>query len=110
MTATAEIAHEPAPPQLSRGRVNAVFGAVLLGMLLAALDQTIVGTALPTIVGDLGGAGHLSWVVTSYLLAETIMTVVVGKLGDLFGRKPMFQLSVIVFGIGSFCAGFADSM
>ncbi|WIV55061.1 MDR family MFS transporter [Amycolatopsis nalaikhensis] len=110
MTATAEVAQEPAPAALSRGRVNAVFGAVLLGMLLAALDQTIVGTALPTIVGDLGGAGHLSWVVTSYLLAETIMTVVVGKLGDLFGRKLMFQLSVIVFGVGSFCAGFADSM
>jgi MFS family permease len=107
MTATAEVAREPAPAQLSKGRVNAVFGAVLLGMLLAALDQTIVGTALPTIVGD---PGHLSWVVTSDLLAETIMTVVVGKLGDLFGRKPMFQLSVIVFGIGSFCAGFADSM
>ncbi|WP_370963258.1 DHA2 family efflux MFS transporter permease subunit [Amycolatopsis sp. cg9] len=110
MTATAEIAHEPGPAPLSKGRVNAVFGAVLLGMLLAALDQTIVGTALPTIVGDLGGAGHLSWVVTSYLLAETIMTVVVGKLGDLFGRKLMFQLSVVVFGIGSFFAGFADSM
>ncbi|WP_206794855.1 MDR family MFS transporter [Amycolatopsis sp. MtRt-6] len=107
MTATPGAA---APPVLSRGRVNAVFGAVLLGMLLAALDQTIVGTALPTIVGDLGGAGHLSWVVTSYLLAETIMTVVVGKLGDLFGRKLMFQLSVVVFGVGSFCAGFADSM
>ncbi|MEV6448342.1 MDR family MFS transporter [Amycolatopsis sp. NPDC051716] len=111
MTATAEVTPGAvAPPALSRGRVNAVFGAVLLGMLLAALDQTIVGTALPTIVGDLGGAGHLSWVVTSYLLAETIMTVVVGKLGDLFGRKLMFQLSVVVFGIGSFCAGFADSM
>ncbi len=111
MTATAEVGPGAvAPAALSRGRVNAVFGAVLLGMLLAALDQTIVGTALPTIVGDLGGAGHLSWVVTSYLLAETIMTVVVGKLGDLFGRKLMFQLSVIVFGIGSFCAGFADSM
>ncbi len=111
MTATAEVTPgAAAPPALSRGRVNAVFGAVLLGMLLAALDQTIVGTALPTIVGDLGGAGHLSWVVTSYLLAETIMTVVVGKLGDLFGRKLMFQLSVVVFGIGSFCAGFADSM
>ncbi|MFB9685227.1 DHA2 family efflux MFS transporter permease subunit [Amycolatopsis plumensis] len=111
MTATAEVTPGAAgPPVLSRGRVNAVFGAVLLGMLLAALDQTIVGTALPTIVGDLGGAGHLSWVVTSYLLAETIMTVVVGKLGDLFGRKLMFQLSVVVFGIGSFCAGFADSM
>src|SRR5690242_21112744 len=104
----------PAPPAESdaveRRTMRLVFTTVALGMLLAALDQTIVGTALPTIVGDLGGAGHLSWVVTSYLLAETIMTVVVGKLGDLFGRKLMFQLSVIVFGIGSFCAGFADSM
>ncbi|MBV9845441.1 MAG: MFS transporter [Kutzneria sp.] len=94
----------------SRKRINAVFGTVLLGMLLAALDQTIVGTALPTIVGDLGGAGHLSWVVTAYLLAETIMTAVVGKFGDLFGRKLMFQLSVVIFGVGSFCCGFADSM
>jgi len=111
MTATVDLARdEPAPAALSKGKVNAVFGVVLLGMLLAALDQTIVGTALPTIVGDLGGAGHLSWVVTSYLLAETIMTVVIGKLGDLFGRKLMFQLSVVVFGIGSFAAGFADSM
>ncbi|MEU3623227.1 MFS transporter [Amycolatopsis coloradensis] len=98
------------PPELSRKQVNAIFAAVLLGMLLAALDQTIVGTALPTIVGDLGGAGHLSWVITSYLLAETIMTAVVGKLGDLFGRKLMFQLSVIVFTGGSFFCGFADDM
>ncbi|MEW2503067.1 MDR family MFS transporter [Amycolatopsis sp. NPDC047767] len=113
MTATAEVTQEePAAlgAGLSRRKINAVFGAVLLGMLLAALDQTIVGTALPTIVGDLGGAGHLSWVVTAYLLAETIMTVVVGKLGDLFGRKLMFQLSVVIFGVGSFFCGFADSM
>ncbi|MEC3979693.1 MDR family MFS transporter [Amycolatopsis sp. H20-H5] len=113
MTATATIERgdaDAAPVQLSRKKINAVFGAVLLGMLLAALDQTIVGTALPTIVGDLGGAGHLSWVVTSYLLAETIMTVVIGKFGDLFGRKLMFQLSVIIFGVGSFFCGFADSM
>jgi EmrB/QacA subfamily drug resistance transporter len=113
MTATATATMErgaAAPARLSRKKTNAVFGAVLLGMLMAALDQTIVGTALPTIVGDLGGAGHLSWVVTSYLLAETVMTVVVGKFGDLFGRKPMFQLSVVVFGAGSFFCGFADSM
>ncbi|WP_091287803.1 MDR family MFS transporter [Amycolatopsis xylanica] len=108
-TATAE-RQENAPPELSRKRVNAVFAAVTLGMLLAALDQTIVGTALPTIVGDLGGAGHLSWVITAYLLAETIMTVVVGKLGDLFGRKLMFQLSVLVFTGGSFFCGFANDM
>ena len=71
--------------------MNLVFVTVLLGMLLAALDQTIVSTALPTIVGDLGGAGHLTWVVSSYLLADTIATVLAGKFGDLFGRKLIFQ-------------------
>ncbi|HEX4704026.1 MAG TPA: MDR family MFS transporter [Pseudonocardiaceae bacterium] len=90
--------------------MNAVFGAVALGMLLAALDQTIVSTALPTIVGDLGGAGHLSWVVTGYLLAETVSTALVGKFGDVFGRKRMFLLSVLVFLCGSFLCGFANSM
>src|SRR4030081_3597424 len=74
-----------------------VFVAVLLGMLLAALDQTIVATALPTVVADLGGAGHQSWVVTSYLLASTIVTAIVGKLGDLFGRKAVFQTAGVFF-------------
>lgn len=69
---------------LDRRRRNVVFGTIMLGVLLAALDQTIVGTALPTIVADLGGAAHMSWVVTSYLLAETVATVLVGKFGDLF--------------------------
>jgi EmrB/QacA subfamily drug resistance transporter len=102
---------QPAEPvHVSRQRINAVFGAVALGMLLAALDQTIVSTALPTIVGDLGGAGHLSWVVTGYLLAETVSTALVGKFGDMFGRKQMFLASVVVFMIGSFCCGFATSM
>jgi EmrB/QacA subfamily drug resistance transporter len=99
-----------APVEVSRQRINAVFGAVALGLLLAALDQTIVSTALPTIVGDLGGAGHLSWVVTGYLLAETVSTALVGKFGDLFGRKRMFLLSVVIFLIGSFFCGFANSM
>ncbi|NUS65958.1 MAG: MFS transporter [Saccharothrix sp.] len=82
----------------------------MLGMLLAALDQTIVATALPTIVSDLGGGGHLSWVVTSYLLAETIMTALIGKFGDLFGRKRAFLCSVALFLVGSFLCGWADSM
>lgn len=99
-----------APVEVSRQRINAVFGAVALGLLLAALDQTIVSTALPTIVGDLGGAGHLSWVVTGYLLAETVSTALVGKFGDLFGRKRMFLVSVVVFLVGSFFCGFANSM
>ncbi|MFD0597761.1 MFS transporter [Catellatospora coxensis] len=96
--------------ELSSVRRNAVFATVALGLLLAALDQTIVGTALPTIVGDLGGASHLSWVVTAYLLAETIATALAGKLGDLFGRKLLFQVSVAVFIVASFFCGFAHNM
>ncbi|MFI1969701.1 MFS transporter [Streptomyces cinnamoneus] len=100
----------PAPPVLSRRRTNLVFVTIVLGMLLAALDQTIVSTALPTIVADLGGGGHMAWVVTAYLLAETVSTVLVGKFGDLFGRKVVFQLSAVVFVGGSVFAGAATSM
>ncbi|WP_107048670.1 MDR family MFS transporter [Streptomyces sp. NRRL S-87] len=82
----------------------------MLGVLLAALDQTIVGTALPTIVADLGGAAHMSWVVTSYLLAETVATALVGKFGDLFGRKVIFQISAVVFIAGSFLCGLSTNM
>ncbi|MFD5830897.1 MDR family MFS transporter [Lentzea sp. NPDC060358] len=91
-------------------RRNLVVAAVLLAMLLAALDQTIVSTALPTMVADLGGGAHLSWVVTSYLLAETIMTVLIGKFGDLYGRKRTFVVSVALFLAGSFFAGWSESM
>src|SRR4051812_47683271 len=99
-----------APAALSRRQTNLIFTAILLGMLLAALDQTIVATALPTIVADLGGAGHMSWVVTGYLLAETVGTVLAGKFGDLFGRKFMFQLSAVVFVAGSAVCGLAQNM
>jgi EmrB/QacA subfamily drug resistance transporter len=98
------------PPQVSRRTQNVVFATVALGMLLAALDQTIVSTALPTIVGDLGQAGHQSWVVTAYLLAETVITAVVGKFGDLFGRKIVFQVSIVTFVIGSALSGAAQNM
>ena len=96
--------------EVGHGARNAVVAVIMLGMLLAALDQTIVATALPTIVSDLGGGGHLSWVVTSYLLAETIMTALIGKFGDLFGRKKAFLSSVVLFMAGSFLCGWADSM
>ncbi|MFH8403585.1 DHA2 family efflux MFS transporter permease subunit [Streptomyces sp. NPDC018019] len=99
-----------APPALSRRRTNLVFTTIVLGMLLAALDQTIVSTALPTIVADLGGGGHMAWVVTAYLLAETVSTVLVGKFGDLFGRKIIFQVSAVVFVGGSVLAGASTSM
>jgi EmrB/QacA subfamily drug resistance transporter len=87
-----------------------VFAALMLGMFLAALDQTIVSTALPTIVGDLGGLNHLSWVVTSYLLASTISTPLYGKLGDMLGRKPVFLTAILIFLAGSMLAGLSQSM
>jgi EmrB/QacA subfamily drug resistance transporter len=99
-------------PQLeeSHGKVILVFAGVMLGMFLAALDQTIVATALPTIVGDLGGANHLSWVVTAYMLASTATTPLWGKLGDMFGRKIVFQICVLIFLIGSVACGQARNM
>ncbi|MDQ0772805.1 EmrB/QacA subfamily drug resistance transporter [Streptomyces aurantiacus] len=111
-TAGQPAAEAPAtqPPVLDKRRRNVVFVTIMLGMLLAALDQTIVGTALPTIVSDLGGAEHMSWVVTSYLLAETVATVLVGKFGDLFGRKVVFQASAIIFITGSFLCGLSSNM
>src|SRR5215218_1563931 len=90
--------------------LTTVFAALMLGMFLAALDQTIVSTALPTIVGDLGGLEHLSWVVTSYLLASTASTPLYGKLGDMYGRKPMFLAAILIFLAGSLLAGLSQSM
>ena len=105
----------PAPAGLDavttdRRRLAAVLGSLMLVMLLAALDQTIVATALPTIVGDLGGLEHLSWVVTAYLLAQTVVTPLYGKLGDLYGRKRVLQSAIILFLVGSALCGLARSM
>ena len=91
-------------------RVRLIFGALLLVLLLASLDQTIVSTALPTIVGDLGGIEHLSWVVTAYLLSSTIAAPLYGKLGDLYGRKRLLQAAIVIFLIGSALCGIAQSM
>ena len=91
-------------------RVLVIIGALLLGMLLAALDQTIVATALPTIAGDLHGLSHLSWVITAYLLASTVSTPLWGKLGDMYGRKMFFQASIVIFLIGSALSGLSHSM
>src|SRR3954451_21645766 len=91
-------------------RVRLIFVALLLVLLLAALDQTIVSTALPTIVGYLGGIAHLSWVVTAYLLTTTIVTPLYGKLGALYGRKLVMQVAIVVFLIGSVLCGIAQNM
>src|SRR5262249_38232229 len=96
--------------QLSGRALRTVFIALMLGMFLAALDQTIVSTALPTIAGDLGGLNHLSWVVTSYLLASTISTPIYGKLGDMMGRKPVFLAAILIFLGGSMLARLSQTM
>ncbi|MDJ0343662.1 MFS transporter [Streptomyces sp. H10-C2] len=90
--------------------VRIAISALALGMLLAALDQTIVSTALPTIVSDLGGIEHLSWVVTAYLLASTAATPLWGKLGDMYGRKKLFQTVIVIFLIGSALCGISQNM
>src|SRR5947209_13782486 len=91
-------------------RVRLIFLALLLVLLLASLDQTIVSTALPTIVGDLGGLAHLSWVVTAYLLASTVAGPLYGKLGDLYGRKIVLQVAIVLFLIGSALCGLSQGM
>lgn len=108
MTAGAVAQDEEAMP---KGRdLYVVLGALMLAMLLAALDQTIVSTALPTIVSDLGGLNHLAWVVTAYLLAATASTPLWGKLGDQYGRKRLFQTSIVIFLAGSALCGLARDM
>jgi EmrB/QacA subfamily drug resistance transporter len=107
---TASTSSAPAPVEVTGRRLWLIFAALLLGMFLAALDQTIVATALPTIVGDLGGLNHLSWVVTAYLLAQTVSTPLYGKLGDQYGRKLLFQVAIVIFLVGSVLCGLAQSM
>ncbi|MFG2590456.1 DHA2 family efflux MFS transporter permease subunit [Streptomyces sp. NPDC048438] len=110
------MAQQLSPPPLAEGEgrsrrnVLVSIGALLLGMLLAALDQTIVSTALPTIVSELGGLDHLSWVVTAYMLAATAATPLWGKLGDQYGRKKLFQTAIVIFLVGSALCGMAQNM
>src|SRR5919199_736379 len=95
---------------LTQRQVQFIFGALMLAMLLAALDQTIVSTALPTIVGDLGGLSQLSWVVTAYILTSTVSSPLYGKIGDLYGRKGIFQFAIAVFVFGSALCGFSQNI
>ena len=99
-----------AMPGLGHRRVLLIIGALMLGMLLAALDQTIVSTALPTIVGDLQGGSHIAWVITAYLLTTTVSTPLWGKLGDQYGRKTFFQAAIVIFLVGSILSGLSNSM
>ena len=97
-----------APPiVLTRRRINLIFSALLAGMLMAALDQTIVSTAMPTIVGDLGGVSHMAWMTTAYLLATTLVMPIYGKFGDLWGRRNLFLVAIGLFTVASIGAALA---
>ena len=106
--AAAGVLTTPAP--LTHRQILIVFSGLMAGLLLAALDQTIVATALPTIVGELGGLDHYSWVVTSYLLSSTVSTPLYGKISDIYGRKAVFQTAILIFLAGSLLAGLAQTM
>src|SRR6266849_8506068 len=99
-----------APAVLGDRQILIAFSGLVLAMLLAALDSTIVSTALPTIVSEMGGLEHLAWVVTGYLLAQTIVTPVYGKLGDLYGRKIVLQSAIVLFLAGSAFCGMSRTM
>ena len=115
-TAPAPFGRDDQPPAdgpmvaLTHRQILIVFSGLMIGMFLAALDQTIVGTALPTIVNSLHGLNHISWVVTAYLLTSTISTPLYGKLSDQFGRKGLFQFAIVIFLIGSALAGLSQNM
>jgi EmrB/QacA subfamily drug resistance transporter len=100
----------PTTGNLSHRQIQVVFSGLMAGMLLAALDQTIVATALPTIVGDLGGLRQLSWVVTAYLLTSTVSVPLWGKVSDLYGRRRIFQAAILIFLVGSMLAGLSRNM
>src|SRR6202789_903807 len=100
------------PPQAGAGgrQLRLVFAGLMLALVLSALDQNIVATALPRIVSDLGGLAHLSWVVTAFMVASTMTTPLYGKFSDIYGRKPAFMVSIVIFLVGSVLCGLAQGM
>ena len=106
----ARLANKPPGYRFTIGRILAIYSGLMVTLLLAALDQTIVSTALPRIVSDLGGLSQYSWVFTAYLLASTVTVPLYGKLGDAYGRRPLFLLAIVVFLLGSALCGTAQSM
>src|SRR3982751_3591023 len=110
MSFRARLARTPPGYRYSIGRILAIYAGLMVTLLLAALDQTIVATALPRIVSDLGGITQYSWVFTAYLLATTVTVPLYGRLGDVYGRKPLFIIAIVIFLVGSALCGAAQNM
>src|SRR5437868_2640557 len=110
MTLRERLARKPAGYDYTIGRVLTIYAGLMVTLLLAALDQTIVATALPRIVSDLGGITQYSWVFTSYMLTSTVTVPLYGKLGDVYGRKNLFLIAIVVFLVGSALCGAATDM
>ena len=109
-TGAAPAAIEAAPPQLSTRQIIPIMASIMLGMLLASIDQTIVGTAMPRIIAQLNGLEHYAWVATAYLLASTVTVPIYGKLSDIYGRKPLFIVGMVIFLLGSALSGASQTM
>src|SRR5215211_8088961 len=110
MTLRERLARTPPGYRLSVGRILAIYSGLMVALLLAALDQTIVATALPRVVSELGGLSQYSWVFTAYMLASTVTVPLYGKLGDLYGRRPLFLGAIVIFLCGSALCGLAQGM
>src|SRR5689334_23843909 len=110
MTMRERLARKPPGYDYTIGRILAIYAGLMVTLLLAALDQTIVATALPKVVGDLGGIDQYSWVFTAYMLTSTVTVPLYGKLGDVYGRKNLFLFAIVVFLLGSALCGAATSM
>src|ERR671930_916118 len=111
MTALSErLARKPRGYRFTIGRILAIYAGLMVALLLAALDQTIVATALPRVVSDLGGITQYSWVFTAYMLGSTVTVPLYGKLGDAHGRKPLFIVAIVIFLVGSALCGLSQNM
>src|SRR5438309_7900852 len=110
MTLRERLARQPPGYQFTIGRILAIYSGLMVALLLAALDQTIVATALPRVVSDLGGITQYTWVFTAYMLGSTVTVPLYGKLGDVHGRKPLFIVAIVIFLVGSALCGAAQNL
>src|SRR5437660_11606042 len=110
MSMRERLARQPPGYQYTIGRILAIYSGLMVARLRAALDQTIVATALPKVVSDLGGITQYSWVFTAYMLTSTVSVPVYGRLGDVHGRRPLMLIAIVLFLVGSALCGFAQNM